>query len=91
MIGEFDVTSANAPGIGNWQQYQFTVAPSAGNNGHGILLSFLSSTANGNQPLQVDYDLPSVPGPVVGAGLPGLMADCGGLLALARRRRQKFA
>lgn len=29
----------------------------------------------------------SVPGPVVGAGLPGLLAACFGLVALARRRR----
>jgi hypothetical protein len=30
----------------------------------------------------------AVPGPIAGAGLPGLIAACGALIALARRRRQ---
>jgi hypothetical protein len=46
------------------------------------------SPITGNTGL-VDATLAPVPGPVVGAGLPGLVAACGGLLALGRRRRQQ--
>ena len=48
--------------------------------GHGLL------DANGTAFLQEN-----VPGPIVGAGLPGLIAACGGLVALVRRRRKLVA
>jgi len=33
----------------------------------------------------------AIPGPIAGAGLPGLMAACGALVAFARRRRKALA
>jgi len=37
------------------------------------------------------FSVTAVPGPIAGAGLPGLIAACGGLIGLARRRRQRTA
>ena len=38
--------------------------------------------------IQFGSDVAAVPGPIAGAGLPGLIAACGVLLVLARRRRK---
>jgi hypothetical protein len=46
-------------------------------------------TAAGAVTSNATIQITAVPSPIVGAGLPGLIAACGGLLALARRRRRQ--
>jgi hypothetical protein len=46
----------------------------------------LAATGNGTALSTVNL---AVPGPIVGAGFPGLAAACSALLMLARRRRTK--
>jgi hypothetical protein len=47
-----------------------------------------TTTSNDNVLL---HSFTAVPGPIVGAGLPGLLAACGGLVVAARRRRRQIA
>lgn len=52
------------------------------------LLAVYNITADGQADGNATINISAVPGPIVGAGLPGLIVACGGLLALARRRRK---
>jgi hypothetical protein len=54
---------------------------------HVVAPAGCSSTTGGCTGTQ-NFAVSAVPGPMVGAGLPGLILACGGLLALARRRRK---
>jgi len=56
------------------------------NLGNIFVADILSGTTGNTGP--VDVTAVPVPGPSVGAGLPGLLAACTALIALARRRRQ---
>jgi hypothetical protein len=87
--------SANCNGgsTPTFQEITFTVTNTTLANletGNNLGNRFVADVLIGSNGLTGPVDV-SVPGPIVGAGLPGLVMACSGLLALVRRRRQRLA
>jgi len=57
----------------------------------GVLNLTYADALGGGNAADISHTTYFVPFPVVGAGLPGLVLACGGLLGLARRRRRQAA
>jgi hypothetical protein len=55
-------------------------------NPYALTAEFVFNGSGAGTQMSSTIDIASVPGPIVGAGLPGLVAACGALFALARRR-----
>src|SRR5262249_28784423 len=73
----FSVTNSTIAGL--------TTANSLGN----IFVADILCGQTGCTGLTGPVDVSAVPGPIAGAGRPGLLSACFGLVFLARRRRQR--
>jgi len=87
---DFTVTSQSALSVAS-----FLASLQGGLNGsnptNALFAADVISPASGNPTGIIDFSSSPVPVPALGAGLPGLIAACMGLLVFSRRRRHRFA
>lgn len=95
LLGSLSVSDANGVELAAQPQLTLTLNDVADPLGPFYKLEFTGTTLSTDSPDKgggiLNVSVRPVPGPIVGAGLPGLVAACTGLLALARRRRNKSA
>jgi hypothetical protein len=82
IIGGTTVISAPGP-----TSPTLTTVTYGGPSGNFPLQLVYGECCSGPAVLQMDIPFQPVPGPIAGAGIPGLIAGCLGLVALARRRK----
>jgi hypothetical protein len=73
--------------VGSFDTFSQTIATTPGSF-YTLDFHYSNSFSNAPSGLRVSEVAVSVPGPIVGAGLPGFLAACVGLLAWWRRRRK---
>jgi hypothetical protein len=97
--GETQISFTLTLTSGTWSSASNVLTPNGSGNVAAVHVGAFADTCNGtitasgacSNFVSGSTGFSGVPAPVVGAGLPGLIAACSGLIALCRRRRQALA